>query len=120
MGLAGIVLATIFIEDVRPARSARHGGILLAGVGPRGLAFGARARRNFLPTGGGGAIVIGAVDLAYVRRTARCAPVLDLSPAIPSLRAAVLGGFIYRSGIGAVRSCRSAQLGFHMRRFGPA
>jgi len=71
MGLAGIVLATIFIEDVRarnPIRSIRSAS-LLAGSGSVGLAFrGSVLGLNFLPTGVGvGLIVISARSrLRYV------------------------------------------------------
>jgi hypothetical protein len=126
MGVAGIVLATIFIEDVRAEKPDPLDtvGILLAGVGIGGLAFGGSVLGlNFLPTGVVVAlIVIGAVSTyAYVLHARRTpAPVLDLSLLqIPSLRAAVLGGFIYRSGIGAMPFLLPLlfQLGFHMTAF---
>src|SRR6266566_3557668 len=68
IGLAGIVLATLFIEDVRAETPDPFDpvGAVLAGLGIGGLAF-------------GGSLL-----------------------AIPTLRAAVVGGFIYRSGIGAM------------------
>jgi EmrB/QacA subfamily drug resistance transporter len=126
MGLAGIVLATIYIEDVRAQKPDPLDtvGILLAGVGIGGLAFGGSVLGlNFLPTGVViGLIVIGAVaTYAYVLHARRTpAPVLDLSLLrIPSMRAAVLGGFIYRCGIGAMPFLLPLlfQLGFHMSAF---
>jgi EmrB/QacA subfamily drug resistance transporter len=126
MGLAGIVLATIFIADVRAEKPDPLDtvGILLAGVGIGGLAFGGSVLGlNFLPAGVVIAlIVIGAVSTyAYVLHARRIpAPVLDLSLfRIPSLRAAVLGGFVYRSGIGAMPFLLPLlfQLGFHMTAF---
>jgi EmrB/QacA subfamily drug resistance transporter len=126
MGLAGIVLATIFIEDVRAEKPDPLDtvGILLAGVGIGGLAFGGSVLGlNFLPTGVViGLLVIGAVSTyAYVLHARRTpAPVLDLSLLrIPSVRAAVLGGFVYRSGIGAMPFLLPLlfQLGFHMTAF---
>src|SRR5258707_4481420 len=71
MGLAGIVLATIYIEDVRAQKPDPLDtvGILLAGLGIGGLAFGGSLLGlNFLPTGIVVAlIVIGAVaTYAYV------------------------------------------------------
>jgi EmrB/QacA subfamily drug resistance transporter len=126
MGLAGIVLATIFIEDVRAEKPDPLDtvGILLAGVGIGGLAFGGSVLGlNFLPTGVVIAlIVIGAVSsYAYVLHARTTpAPVLDLSLLrIPSLRASLLGGFIYRSGIGAMPFLLPLlfQLGFHMTAF---
>jgi fucose permease len=126
MGLAGIVLATIFIEDVRAEKPdpLDASGILLAGVGIGGLAFGGSVLGlNFLPAGAVvGLIVIGAVSTyAYVLHARRTpAPVLDLSLLrIPSLRASLVGGFVYRSGIGAMPFLLPLlfQLGFHMTAF---
>jgi EmrB/QacA subfamily drug resistance transporter len=126
MGLAGIVLATIFIEDVRAEKPDPLDtvGVLLAGVGIGGLAFGGSVLGlNFLPAGVVVALVVmGAVSIyAYVLHARRTpAPVLDLSLLqIPSLRAAVVGGFIYRSGIGAMPFLLPLlfQLGFHMSAF---
>src|SRR6516162_5609539 len=122
IGLAGIVLVTIYIADVRAEKSDPLDvvGILLAGLGIGGLAFGGSVLGlNFLPAGVVTALIVtGAVaTYAYVlhaRRTA--APVLDLSLlTIPSLRAAVIGGFIYRSGIGAMPFL--LPLGFHLTAF---
>src|ERR1700736_5213360 len=126
MGLAGIVLATIFIEDVRAEKPDPLDtvGILLAGVGIGGLAFGGSVLGlNFLPAGVVVALmVMGAVSTyAYVLHARRTpAPVLDLSLLhTPSMRAAVVGGFIYRSGIGAMPFLLPLlfQLGFHMTAF---
>ncbi len=109
IGLIGIVLATIFIEDVRAESPDPFDplGAVLAGLGIGGLAFGGSLLGlNFLPTGVVvGLIVLGAAAAyAYVLHARRTpAPVLDLSLlAIPTMRAAVVGGFIYRSGIGAM------------------
>jgi EmrB/QacA subfamily drug resistance transporter len=126
IGLAGIVLATMFIENVRveepdPLDTV---GILLAGVGIGGLTFGGSVLGlNFLPTGVAAAlIVVGAASTyAYVRHARRTsAPVLDLSLLkIASLRAAVIGGFVYRSGVGAMPFLLPLlfQLGFGMTAF---
>ena len=58
---------------------------------------------------------------AYVLHARRApAPVLDLSLlAIPTMRAAIIGGFIYRSGIGAMPFLLPLllQLGFHLSAF---
>src|SRR5205085_11078402 len=82
-------------------------GAVLAGLGISGLAFGGSLLGlNLLPTSAVLALImLGAVAAyAYVLHTRRTpAPVLDLSLlAIPTMRAAVIGGFIYRSGIGAM------------------
>jgi EmrB/QacA subfamily drug resistance transporter len=126
IGLAGIVLATIFIEDVRAESPDPFDplGAVLAGLGIGGLVFGGSLLGlNFLPTGVVvGLIVLGAAAAyAYVLHARRTpAPVLDLSLlAIPTMRAAVVGGFIYRSGIGAMPFLLPLllQLGFGLTAF---
>jgi len=126
IGLIGIVLATIFIEDVRAESPDPFDplGAVLAGLGIGGLAFGGSLLGlNFLPTGVVvGLIVLGAASAyAYVLHARRTpAPVLDLSLlAIPTMRAAVVGGFIYRSGIGAMPFLLPLllQLGFDLTAF---
>ncbi len=126
IGLAGIVLATIFIEDVRAETPDPFDplGMLLAGLGIGGLAFGGSVLGlDFLPLPvvlaliAGGAVATYAYVL-HARRTP--APVLDLSLLqIPTMRAAVLGGFIYRSGIGAMPFLLPLllQLGFGLTAF---
>ena len=126
IGLAGIALATIFIEDVRAQTPDPFDpvGAVLAGLGISGLAFGGSLLGlNLLPTSVVLALImLGAVAAyAYVLHARRTpAPVLDLSLlAIPTMRAAVLGGFIYRSGIGAMPFLLPLllQLGFHLTAF---
>jgi EmrB/QacA subfamily drug resistance transporter len=126
MGLAGIVLATIFIADVRAEKPDPLDivGVLLAGLGIGGLAFGGSVLGlNFLPLGAViGLMVMGAVSsYAYVLHARRTpAPVLDLSLLkIPSIYASLVGGFIYRSGIGAMPFLLPLllQLGFHLTAF---
>jgi EmrB/QacA subfamily drug resistance transporter len=126
IGLTGIVLATIFIEDVRAESPDPFDplGAVLAGLGIGGLVFGGSlVGLNFLPTGVVvGLIVFGAAAAyAYVLHARRTpAPVLDLSLlAIPTMRAAVVGGFIYRSGIGAMPFLLPLllQLGFGLTAF---
>jgi EmrB/QacA subfamily drug resistance transporter len=126
IGIMGIILATLFIEDVRAETPDPFDplGMLLAGVGIGGLAFGGSVLGlNFLPVGVViGLIVIGAVStFAYVLHARRAPfPILDLKLLqIPTIRAAVVGGFIYRSGIGAIPFLLPLllQLGFHMSAF---
>jgi EmrB/QacA subfamily drug resistance transporter len=126
MGLAGIVLATLFIEDVRAEKpdpfDAR--GTVLAGVAIAGLAFGGSVLGlNFLPTGVTLALIaVGAAAafgyVVHARHTP--SPILDLSLfKIPTLRAGVIGGFIYRGGIGAMPFLLPLllQLGFNFTAF---
>src|SRR6476646_2626841 len=126
IGLAGIVLATIFIENVRAQTPEPFDplGAVLAGLGISGLAFGGSLLGlNLLPTSAVLAFIMLGAGAAYAyvlhaRRTP--APVLDLSLlAIPTMRAAVLGGFIYRSGIGAMPFLLPLllQLGFNLTAF---
>jgi EmrB/QacA subfamily drug resistance transporter len=126
IGLAGIVLATIFIEDVRAQTPDPFDplGAVLAGLGIGGLAFGGSLLGlNFLPTSVVIALIVVGAGAAYAyvlhaRRTP--APVLDLALLeIPTMRAAVGGGFIYRSGIGAMPFLLPLllQLGFNLTAF---
>ena len=126
IGLAGIVLATIFIEDVRAEAPDPFdpAGAVLAGLGIGGLVFGgSMLGLNFLPTGVVAAlIIVGAVAIyAYVRHARRMpAPVLDLSLLkFPTMRAAIVGGFVFRSGIGAMPFLLPLllQLGFGLTAF---
>jgi EmrB/QacA subfamily drug resistance transporter len=109
IGLIGIVLASRYIENVRAEQSDPFDfiGMVLVGVGVGGLAFGLSVLGlNFLPNWIVVALIaVGATStfayVIYSRRVA--APVLDLSLlALPTLRASVLGGFVFRVGIGAL------------------
>ena len=126
MGIAGIVLASLYIEDVRAENPDPFDavGSVLAGIGIAGLAFGGSVLGlNFLPTAATLTfIAIGAAAaFAYVLHARRTpAPILDLSLLkIPTLRAAVIGGFIYRGGIGAMPFLLPLllQLGFNLSAF---
>jgi EmrB/QacA subfamily drug resistance transporter len=109
IGLIGIVLALRFIEDVRVDGLERFDlvGVALAGAGVAGLAFGLSvAGLGLLPPSvvaglvAGGAIFMGAY-LVHARRVP--APVLDFSLVrIPTLRANVIGGSLFRLGIGSL------------------
>ena len=126
IGLAGIVLATIYIEDVKAENTdpfdAR--GAALAGIAIAGLTFGGSSLGvNFLPTSiviammvAGAAAAVGYV--VHARRTP--APILDLALLrFPTLHAAVVGGFFYRSGIGCLPFLLplALQLGFGLTAF---
>jgi MFS family permease len=126
MGIAGIVLATIYIENIRAEKPDPFDakGAILAGVGIAGLVFGGSVLGlNFLPPAITVAlIVIGALaTLAYVQHARHTpVPILDLKLLkLPTLRAAVVGGFIYRGGVGAMPFLLPLmlQLGFNMTAF---
>jgi MFS family permease len=99
-------------------------GMVLAGLGIGGLAFGGSVLGlNFLPLPVVLALIVGgaAASVAYLMHAQRTpAPVLDLSLLkIPTLRASVVGGFIYRCGIGAIPFLLPLllQLGFNLTAF---
>lgn len=126
IGLVGITLATIFIEDVKATAPDPFDllGAVLAGAGIGGLAFGGSLLgMNYLPWPFVVALLaIGAISaFAYVLHARRVpTPVLDLSLLeIPTMRTAILGGFIYRCGIGAMPFLLPLllQLGFGLSAF---
>ena len=109
IGLIGIALALRYIEDVRVAMRDPFDlpGMVLAAISVAGLAFGC----SVLGVGlvpwpfAASLIAIGAIALAFYLRHARKvpAPVLDFSLlALPTFRASVVGGFLFRIGIGAL------------------
>ena len=109
IGIAGIALVTRFIENVRAETRDPFDfpGMMLAGTGVGGLAFGLSVLGlDYLPWPIVAALIAGgaAASAAYVvhaRRTA--APVLDLALfEVPTFRASVLGGFLFRLGVGAL------------------
>ncbi len=109
IGLVGILLVIRYIDPVRAEHVEPFDGIgmLLAGLGVAGLAFGLSvAGLDMLPwwmvTGliVGGALFM-TLYILYARRVP--APVLDFSLLkIPTFRASVVGGFMFRLGIGAL------------------
>ena len=126
MGLLGILLATRYIEDVRIRTSDRFDliGMLLAGAGIAGMAFGLSvAGLNYLPRSAVAGLVIGgacsfAAYLIHARRVP--APVLDFSLlALPTFRASFIGGFLFRVGVGALPFLLPLllQLGFKLNPF---
>ena len=109
IGLIGIVLATRYIEDVRAEQHERFDivGMVLAGLGIAGVAFGLSVLGlNFLPWTVVAALVVGGVFfiaayLVHARHTAN--PALDLTLfRLPTFFASVTGGFIFRLGLGAL------------------
>ncbi len=109
IGLIGIVLVTRYIENVRA--EAREGfdavGMVLSGTAVAGLTFGLSvAGFEIVPWPVVVAILLtGAVALAlyiaYARRVP--APILDFSLLkLPTFRASLVGGFMFRIGVGAM------------------
>jgi EmrB/QacA subfamily drug resistance transporter len=126
IGLVGVVLATIYIPDVKAEAPDPFDakGAALAGLGIAGLVFGGSTLGlNFLPTGIVVAMIaVGAAcTIAYelhARRTPT--PIVDLSLLkFPTLHAAVVGGFFYRAGIGCLPFLLplALQLGFGLTAF---
>jgi EmrB/QacA subfamily drug resistance transporter len=109
IGLLGILLATRFIEDLRAEKHEPFDvrGMVLAGLGIAGLAFGLSVLGlNFLPWTVVAALVSGgalftAAYLVHARHTPT--PALDLTLFRQrTFRSSVVGGFIFRIGIGAL------------------
>ena len=126
IGLIGIVLATRYIPDMRAEHHDRFdlNGMVLAGLGIAGVAFGLSVLGlNFLPWTVVAALVVGgaffiAAYLVHARHTAN--PALDLTLfRMPTFFASVLGGFIFRLGIGALPFLLPLmlQIGFGMTPF---
>jgi EmrB/QacA subfamily drug resistance transporter len=109
IGLLGIWMALKFIDPITSEVPERFDltGLVLAGLGVAGLAFGLSvAGLGLLPWPVvvalilGGALAMG-LYLRHARRTA--SPVLDFSlMRYPTLRASLTGGFLFRLGIGAL------------------
>jgi EmrB/QacA subfamily drug resistance transporter len=109
IGLIGIALVTRYIENIRS--ETREGfdavGMVLSGVAVAGLTFGLSvAGTVVLPWPIVVAIVLtGAVSMAlyliYARRVPT--PILDFSLLrLPTFRASLIGGFLFRIGVGAM------------------
>jgi EmrB/QacA subfamily drug resistance transporter len=109
IGLLGIFMALRYIDPIRSEKPERFDlyGLLLAGIGLGGIAFGLSvAGLNLLPwTIVAALVTIGTISMTlyviHARRTA--SPVLDFSMLrLPTLRASIIGGFLFRLGIGAL------------------
>ena len=127
IGLLGIALATRYIEDFRAETLERFDltGMALAGIGIAGVAFGLSVLGlDFLPWTTVAALIAGgsifiAAYIVHTRRTP--SPVLDLTLfRLHTFRASIVGGFIFRIGIGAMPFLLPLmlQLGFGMTPFG--
>ncbi len=126
IGLIGIVAASYFIANVRVERHDPFDllGFILSGLAIGGLAFGLSIMGlEFLPASVVGTLIaVGAVSaVAYVFHARRAAaPILDLGLLkLPTFRASVYGGFMFRLGIGALPFLLPLllQIGFHLTPF---
>ena len=108
IGILGVLLATRFIPDLSETqtRPLDGRGAILSGLGLCGLVFGFTigGRGLVAPPLVASILIIGVMALAaYVRHARTIAyPILDLRLlGIPTFRAAILGGFLFRVGLGA-------------------
>ena len=109
IGIVGVASASRYIANVRVERRDPFDfvGFILSGLGIAGLAFGLSAMGlEFLPTEAVvGLIGVGILaSVGYVIHARRVpAPILDLSLLkLPTFRASIYGGFLFRLGIGAL------------------
>jgi hypothetical protein len=102
-------MAMRYIDPIRSKDPERFDlyGLVLAGIGVGGIAFGLSvAGLNLLPwTVVAALVAIGTISMTlyviHARRTA--SPVLDFTLLrLPTLRASIIGGFLFRLGIGAL------------------
>ena len=109
MGLLGIFMAMRFIDPIKSVDQERFDlyGLVLAGIGLGGIAFGLSvAGLNLLPWSVVAALVgVGSISMTlyviHARRTK--SPVLDFTLLrLPTMRAAIVGGFLFRLGVGAM------------------
>jgi len=109
IGLLGIFMALRYIDPIRSEDPERFDlwGLILAGIGLGGIAFGLSvAGLNLLPwTVVVALIAVGSISMTlYVIHAKRTAsPVLDFTlMRLPTLRASIIGGFLFRLGIGSL------------------
>ena len=109
IGLLGIFMALRYIDPIRSEDPERFDlyGLMLAGIGLGGIAFGLSiAGLNLVPwTIVIALIAIGSISMTlyvmHARRTG--SPVLDFSLLrLSTMRASIIGGFLFRLGIGAL------------------
>jgi EmrB/QacA subfamily drug resistance transporter len=126
IGLVGIILVSVFFENIRVENPDRFDlvGLALIGLGVGGLAFGLTVTGiNVVPSYVALLLVVGgaAATFVYVLRSRGIpSPVIDLTLfKLPTFRAGVAGGFLFRIGAGALPFLLPLlmQLGFGMTPF---
>jgi EmrB/QacA subfamily drug resistance transporter len=109
IGLAGMVLTTLYIENVREPQKERLDvtGFLLSGIGLACLMLGlSTTGRHLIPVwmsvaAGLLGVVLSAAYVVHARR--HPAPLLDLGLLrLPSFRDGLIGGILFRIGVGAI------------------
>lgn len=126
VGIIGLILATALMPDIRADRTPRLDaiGFILSGAGLSALVFGLTVLgRDLLPEEAAIALVFGGIVLLilyvlHARRTEE--PILDLKLLrILTFRAGVIGGSLFRVGVGATPFLLPLllQLGFGMTPF---
>lgn len=127
IGALGLALAARYIENVREPRQTRLdlAGFGMVSLGLAGTMFGfENMGYRVLSTEVVAASIAAGVGLLmlYLRHSRRLAdPILDLSLLrVPTFRASILGGFLFRMGIGALPFLTPLllQLGFGLTPFG--
>ncbi|MGH7089150.1 MAG: MFS transporter, partial [Stellaceae bacterium] len=127
VGLVDIVLGRLFILDLKQPSPGRLDvrGFVLAGLGLAGLMFGLEAvGRGALPVMVVGALIVGGAISAilYILHARHASyPIIDLGlMRIPTFRASIYGGSLFRIGIGALPFLLPLllQIGFGMDAFG--
>lgn len=126
IGLLGMALVTLHIPNIREENvpSLDWRGFALSAIGLLGLVFGFETiGRDLLPdTAVAGLLLAGAIGVVLYLRHARRHPhpLLDLSLLkIPTFRAGIAGGFLFRIGVGALPFLlpMMLQLGFGLTAF---
>jgi EmrB/QacA subfamily drug resistance transporter len=126
IGMLGLALAFTFIENIKEERRERFDsfGFIIVSIGLAATMFGfENIGRGILPNAAVATLLIGGMTFLglYYRHTRMTdTPIIDIKLVkIPTFRASVLGGFIFRMGIGALPFLTPLmlQLGFGLTPF---
>lgn len=126
IGILGVVLVTLYIPNIREEKvpPLDWRGFLMSAFGLCGLVFGFETiGRGLLPDSVvAGLLLVGAIGIGLYLRHARRHPhpLIDLSLLkVPTFRAGVAGGFLFRIGVGALPFLLPLmlQLGFGLSAF---